>query len=191
MKNNSSKSKAVFLDRDGTLIEDKIYLNDPDQVVYLPGVFEALRLLRDQGFIFLIATNQSGVARGIVDIKNLYEIHRRIRARFAQEGVDLLSFYYAPYMTHTDHPQRKPNPGMLLRGALDHNVDLSQSWMVGDRMIDVEAGHRAGCRSVLLAGRESPEDSSYSPPEIWTSSLLEAAPKMLHLDLSSPRELSE
>ncbi len=182
MKSSASsptgKNKAVFLDRDGTIIEDKIYLNDPEQIVYLPKVFEALRLLRDQGYIFLIATNQSGVARGIVDINNLHEIHRRIRARFSQEGVDLLAFYYAPYMTHTDHPLRKPNPGMLLRGALDYNVNLSQSWMMGDRMIDVEAGHRAGCRSVLLGDRETPEGSIYAPPEICSPSLYEAAPRM-------------
>ena len=73
------KKKAVILDRDGTLIVDKIYLNDPEQIEYLQGVFEALRLLRDHGFVFAVATNQSGVPRGLVQVENLYEIHRRIR----------------------------------------------------------------------------------------------------------------
>jgi len=172
------QKRAVFLDRDGTLIVDKIYLNDPEAIEYLPGVFDALRHLRDHNFIFLIATNQSGVARGLVDISNLDEIHRRMRARFAHEGVDLVGFYYAPFMTDTNHFMRKPNPGMLLAGAADFNVDLGSSWMVGDRMTDVESGHRAGCRTVLLGTQEPPDQSPYSPPDIWASSLFEAAYKM-------------
>lgn len=174
-------TKAIFLDRDGTLIVDKIYLNDPEQIEYLPGVFSGLRQLRDAGFIFLICTNQSGVARGIVRIENLDEIHRRIRARFASEGVDLREFYYAPYMTDRPHPLRKPNPGMILRGALDYSVDLKQSWMVGDRMVDVEAGHRAGCRTVLLGQLESPEASEFAPPEVRAADLMEAAKAILKL----------
>jgi histidinol-phosphate phosphatase family protein len=144
------KKKAIFFDRDGTLIVDKVYLNDPDKIEYLPGVFEALRNLRDAGFVFLIATNQSGVPRGLVTIENLNEIHRRIRFKFAEHGVDILDFYYAPYLTDFDHIMRKPNPGMLLQGASEHNIDLSLSWMVGDKWVDVEAGHRAGTRSVLV-----------------------------------------
>lgn len=175
------KRKAVFLDRDGCIIVDRIYLNDVKQIEYLPGVFSALRLLRDHGYIFMIATNQSGVARGIVDINNLYAIHAKIKADFAREGVDLLEFYYAPYMTDTDHPVRKPNPGMLLRGALDYDVDLKQSWMVGDRMTDVECGHRAGCRSALMGIGETPEGSKYSPPEIHAPGLYEVAEAILKI----------
>ncbi|MGE0762474.1 MAG: D-glycero-alpha-D-manno-heptose-1,7-bisphosphate 7-phosphatase [Bdellovibrionales bacterium] len=173
------KRKAVFLDRDGTLIVDRIYLNDVKQIEYLPGVFTALRLLRDHGYVFLIATNQSGVARGIVDIGNLYAIHSQIKADFAREGVDLLEFYYAPYMTDTNHPLRKPNPGMLERGAWDYNVDLRQSWMVGDRMTDVEAGHRAGCKSALMGVQESPQGSSYAAPEIHAPGLYDVAEQIL------------
>ncbi len=169
------KKKAVFFDRDGTLIVDKIYLNDPDQIEFLPTVFDALRLLRDHGFCFLGATNQSGVARGIVKIENLYEIHRRIKAEFARNGVDFLEFYYAPYMTDTDHFMRKPNPGMILSGASDYSIDLKNSWMVGDKMLDVEAGHRAGCRSALIGFADLPENSNFSPPEIHAGSLLEIA----------------
>ncbi len=167
--------KAILLDRDGTIIEDKIYLNDPEQIVYLPNVFEALRKLRDQGFVFAIATNQSGVARGIVQIHNLDEIHRRIQAEFSRHGIDILKFYSAPFMTDTNHPLRKPNPGMLLEAAREFGIDLSQSWMIGDRMTDVEAGHRAGCRCVLLGHSENPEDSEFQAPEIWVDDLLTAA----------------
>ena len=173
------KQKAIFLDRDGCLIVDRIYLNDVTQIEYLPGVFTALRLLRDAGYIFMIATNQSGVARGIVDIHNLYQIHARIKADFAREGVDLLEFYYAPYMTDTNHPVRKPNPGMLLRGAFDYNVDLHKSWMVGDRMTDVECGHRAGCRAALMGTTETPRGSSFAPPEIHGLGLLNVAEQII------------
>jgi len=169
------KKKAVLLDRDGTLIVDMVYLNDPERIEYLPGVFEALRLLRDAGYVFCVATNQSGVARGIVDVRNLDEIHRRIRAKFSQEGVDFLSFHSAPYMTDFDHPMRKPNPGMLLEAARWHDLDLTLSWMIGDRMTDVEAGHRAGCRSVLLGAWENPSNFKFQPPEIRSPNLLAAA----------------
>lgn len=174
---------AVILDRDGTLIVDLIYLNDPEQITYLPGVFAAMRLLRDHGFVFSVATNQSGVPRGVVDVRNLDEIHRRIQAQFALEGVDILSFHSAPYMTDNDHVFRKPNPGMLLEAASWYGYDLSRSWMVGDRMTDVEAGHRAGCRSVLLGGTENPEMSLYAPPEIHAPNLLVAAQEIVSRSL--------
>lgn len=174
-----SKKPAVILDRDGTLIVDRIYLNDPEQIEYLPGVFEALRVLRDGGFVFCVATNQSGVPRGLVDVRNLDEIHRRIQAKFASQGVDILSFHSAPYMTDNDHVFRKPNPGMLFEAASWYDLDLSRSWMVGDRMTDVEAGHRAGCRSVLLGSAETPEGSDFDPPEIHSPNLLYAAYEMV------------
>lgn len=176
--------KAIFLDRDGTLIIDKVYLNDPDQIEYLPGVFEALRLLRDAGFTFIVATNQSGVARGIVSIANLDETHRRMQAEFARHGVDLSRFYYAPYSVESRHEMRKPNPGMLLMGARDHSIDLTQSWMVGDRWTDVEAGARAGCRTVLLEGVEAPptqHELGPQHPTVHSASLLEAVPKILQI----------
>jgi histidinol-phosphate phosphatase family protein len=174
-----SKKPAVILDRDGTLIVDRVYLNDPEKIEYLPGVFEALRVLRDAGFVFAVATNQSGVPRGLVDVRNLDEIHRRIQAKFCSEGVDILSFHSAPYMTDFDYKFRKPNPGMLFEAASWYNLDLSRSWMVGDRMTDVEAGHRAGMRSVLLGANEIPEGSLYDPPEIHSPHLLHAAFEMI------------
>lgn len=170
-----SKLSAVILDRDGTLIVDLVYLNDPDKIEYLPGVFEALRLFRDHGFKLIVATNQSGVPRGLVDVQNLDEIHRRIRAKFASEGVDLLTFHSAPFMTNYNHPLRKPNPGMLLEAARQNNINLSSSWMIGDRMTDVEAGHRAGARSALIGVADPPEASEFAPPEIHAPNLLFAA----------------
>jgi len=175
-----NKKPAVLLDRDGTLIVDRIYLNDPNKIEYLPGVFQALRLLRDRGFAFSVVTNQSGVPRGLVDVRNLEEIHRRIQAQFASEGVDILSFHSAPYMTDFAHPARKPNPGMLLEAAQWYNYDLTKSWMVGDRLTDVEAGHRAGARSALVGTSPGPaSEERFRPPEIHAPNLLEVAQEIL------------
>jgi len=170
------KKKAIFFDRDGTLIVDKVYLNNPDAIEYLPKIFEALRALRDAGYVFLIATNQSGVPRGLVTIENLNEIHRRLRFAFAEHGVDILDFYYAPFLTDYDHIMRKPNPGMILQGAYDYNIDIGQSWMVGDKMVDVEAGHRAGARSVLVGHAEDPAKSAFRGPEVHAESVWGAVP---------------
>ena len=171
-------NKAVILDRDGTLIVDHIYLNDPAKIEYLPGVFEGLRLLRDQGYKLMVATNQSGVPRGLVDVRNLDKVHEIIRGKFASEGVDILSFHSAPFMTDHDHFLRKPNPGMLLEAAVWFGFDLPSSWMIGDRMTDVEAGHRAGMRSALIGAGENPKGSIYAPPEIHAPNLLAAAQRI-------------
>lgn len=167
--------KAIIFDRDGTLIIDKIYLNDPAQIVYLPNVFQALQMLRDLDFIFAVATNQSGIAKGIVSVENMNLIHEKISQEFAKHKVSFAGFYHAPYATDSNHPRRKPNPGMLLDASSDHGIDLKQSWMIGDRMTDVEAGHRAGCRSIFLTGVETPEQSPFAPPEFVANDLLEAA----------------
>ena len=137
-------------------------------------------MLRDAGFVFAVATNQSGVPRGLVDVRNLDEIHRRIQADFARAGVDILSFHSAPYMTTIDHPLRKPNPGMLLEAARWHNLDPHQSWMVGEKSTDVFAGHRAGMRTAFLSAEADwTERSSPEQPEIIASQLLEVAHAIL------------
>lgn len=167
--------KTVFFDRDGTLIIDKIYLNDPDQIEYLPGAFDALRLLRDHGFEFIIVTNQSGVARGLVSIENLNEIHRRMTDEFARHGVFFAGIYYAPFSVESNHIMRKPNPGMLSAAAHDHGINLSQSWIVGDRATDIQAGHSAGCRGVLLGNTESPSSVESCRPDVLAQNLMECA----------------
>ena len=165
--------KAIFFDRDGTLIIDKIYLNDPEQVEYLPGVFKGLKDLRDLGFEFVIVTNQSGVPRGLVDVKNLEQIHTNMRADFAKEGIDILGFYYAPYLVESNHPMRKPGAGMLEAGIKDFNIDRTKSWMIGDRMTDIEAGHRAEMKTVFLHGTEDPKGSEYKAAEFYAKSFKE------------------
>ncbi len=172
---SEAPQKFIFFDRDGTLIIDKVYLNDPEQIDYLDGVFEALSLLRDAGFKFAVVTNQSGVARGLVTIENLDEIHRRMSEKFAEYGISFAGFFYAPYSVESNHFMRKPNPGMLLAAGEKQAIQFDRSWMIGDRATDVEAGHRAGCRTVLLEGVETSETIAKVKPTFVTSSLLEMA----------------
>lgn len=181
--------KAIIFDRDGTLIVDRIYLNDPKAIEYLPGVFDALRVLRDAGFVFCVATNQSGVPRGLVSVENLEKIHAKIREDFSRHGVDFLSFHSAPYMTDTDHWFRKPNPGMLMEAIKWHNLDPKKSWMIGDRLSDVQAGKRAGMRTVLLRtsdeykkvqkSQNETESCSDTQPDIIADQIHDACPEIL------------
>lgn len=158
------------------------YLNDPELIVWLPNVFEALTLLRDHGFQFVMVTNQSGIAKGIVSVENMNEIHRRMLAKFREHKIEFAGIYFSPHASDSNHEMRKPNPGMLLQADRDLGIDLSQSWMVGDNMSDVEAGHRAGCRSVLLnVGDVSRDESVGRPPEVETDDLLAAAKKMIRV----------
>ena len=149
--------KAVFLDRDDTLIHDPGYINHPSQVKLLPGVGQSLALLKKMGYLLVIVTNQSGVARGIITEKGLEEIHHHLKKLLADEGVYIDAIYHCPY-----HPEgtvekyaresdlRKPGPGMPLLAAKEMDIDLSRSWMIGDSYRDVAAGSRAGCKTILL-----------------------------------------
>jgi D-glycero-D-manno-heptose 1,7-bisphosphate phosphatase len=163
-------NKAIFLDRDGTLIEDPGYLNHPDQVFLLDGVAEALIELRDMGYKLIVVSNQSAVARGIITEKILGEIHDRLRQLLAEKGAYLDEIYYCPYHPDGVVPKyskeselRKPNPGMLLAAADDMKIDLSQSWSIGDSSRDIEAGLRAGCHTILLT-YHSRYKTSYDGP---------------------------
>lgn len=139
---------AVFLDRDGTIIEDANYLADPAGVRLIPGALEALRRLAASGFALVVVTNQSGIGRGYFTEDD----YRRVAARM-EEMLDpglVLATYFCP-----DHPaqpsaRRKPAPGMLLEAAQEHGLDLSRSFMIGDRRGDIEAGRAAGCAASIL-----------------------------------------
>lgn len=149
--------KAIFFDRDDTLIEDPGYINSPEQVKLLTGVPGALIDLKALGYKLVVITNQSAVARGIVTEKVLGDIHKRLEQLLAEENAFLDGIYYCPY-----HPKgvvkkyrqesefRKPNPGMLLKAAEEMDLDLDQSWCVGNSSSDIEAGLRAGCKTILI-----------------------------------------
>jgi D-glycero-D-manno-heptose 1,7-bisphosphate phosphatase len=150
-------NKAIFLDRDDTLIDDPGYINNPEQVKLLDGVAEALIQLKKLGYLLIVVSNQSAVARGIVTEKVLVQIHNRLEELLAEKGASLDNIYYCPY-----HPDgvvqkyrkqsnlRKPNPGMLLKAADEMDINLGESWCVGNNKSDVEAGSRAGCKTILI-----------------------------------------
>lgn len=151
-------NKAIFLDRDDTLIEDPGYIDHPDQVKLLDGVAEALARLKAMGYELIVVSNQSAIARGIITEKALAEIHERLKQRLAEKGAYLDAIYYCPY--HPDgvipkyrkeSDQRKPSPGMLLTAAKERDIDLGESWMIGDSERDIEAGLRAGCKTILIS----------------------------------------
>jgi histidinol-phosphate phosphatase family protein len=162
--------KAVFLDRDGTIIIDKHYLNDPAQVEFFPGAIEALQSLQ-KDFLLIVVTNQSGIARGLVQVENLQLIHEKMQSVLKPHGVQIAAFYHSPHAADSNHPMRKPNPGMLIQAAKDHRINLGSSFMIGDKPIDVEAGHRAGTKSILI----SDEASETCAPDFVASDLLVAA----------------
>ena len=153
----SNPLPAVFLDKDGTLIEDVPYNVDPDLIRLAPGAGVGLPLLHAAGYRLIVISNQSGVARGLFPEAALAGVEARLRALLADLGVPLAGFYYCPH-----HPEgsvdsyavacacRKPEPGLILRAAHEHGIDLARSWFVGDILHDVEAGRRAGCRTVLI-----------------------------------------
>jgi D-glycero-D-manno-heptose 1,7-bisphosphate phosphatase len=172
-----SVRRAVFLDRDGVInrkVPEGQYVTSWEQVEFLPGVAEALGELKQDGFLLIIATNQSAVSRKKLSLEGLESIHRRMLERLAKEGADLDAVYYCPHEQNADCPCRKPKPGMLRRAAEEHGIDLLQSWMIGDAASDIEAGRAAGCRTVWLRP-ENFEGASPPPAEFGANSLREAA----------------
>ena len=144
------RKRAVFLDRDGTIIEDKDYLSQIKDMILYPGATQALRRLMDAGFLLFLVTNQSGIGRGYFTIADVERIHEHLAAELARAGVHFQKIYIAP--EHPDHPSpgRKPSPQFLFEARDDFGVDLSQSYMIGDKLIDLECGWNAGVKKSIL-----------------------------------------
>lgn len=145
-------NRAVFLDRDGLLIEDRGYISSPEEVVLVAGVSGALARLRTQAWRLVVVSNQSGVGRGWITHQQHIAVHQRFEALLAKEGIHLDGAFYCLHSPGDACSCRKPQPGLLLRAADSLGVDLCRSCMVGDRESDVEAGLAAGCGYVARAG---------------------------------------
>jgi len=139
---------AVFLDRDGTLNENLAYLTRPEDMRLLPGVGAALQRLREAGFACVVVTNQSAVGRGMMSDAELESVHEEMVRQLSAIGAMLDGIYSCTSVV--DHPERKPAPGMLLRAAAELQLDLANSWMIGDSARDILAGQRAGCKGCIL-----------------------------------------
>jgi D-glycero-D-manno-heptose 1,7-bisphosphate phosphatase len=175
---------AVFVDKDGTLVENVPYNVDPMRVRLLPGAADGIRALHAAGYCVIVVSNQSGVARGFFAEMALIPVVGRLRDLLQACGVSLAGFYYCPH-----HPEgkvsryatpcdcRKPAPGLLTRAARELSIDLRQSWMIGDILDDIEAGRRAGCRTLLIDNGGETE-WLWSPPRTphhWAPDLAQAA----------------
>ena len=174
---------AVFVDKDGTLVHDVPYNVDPSLIRLRSDAGFALPCLQDAGYAVVLISNQPGVAHGIFQESALEAVWGYLEGELARSGVSLHAIYYCPH-----HPAgrdaryaracdcRKPQPGLLVRAALDHGFDLARSWMIGDILDDVEAGNRAGCRTVLLdVGSETHwRRGAYRRPHASVQTLSEA-----------------
>ena len=177
-----NKYDTIFLDRDGTLNFDSGYINSLEQYNFFDFTLHALKQLGDAGNRFCIITNQSGIARGIVDTDNLSDIHQYILNQFYDNGLDLLGIYYC-----SDHPDgetknRKPGTGMFQQAAYDHGINLAKSIMIGDTVSDIEAGVNSGMETMLvLTGKCKASQSKFSDrtPTFIVKNLLEGAQKIL------------
>jgi len=143
---------AIFLDRDGTINVEKTYLYRIEDWEWIPGAKEAIRKFKQSGYRVVVVSNQAGIARGMYEPSDVDLLHAFVQQELACIGTAIDAFYYCPH--HPDFSGncscRKPAPGMLTQAALDLNLDFARSWMVGDKLIDVQAGHAAGVQSVMV-----------------------------------------
>jgi D-glycero-D-manno-heptose 1,7-bisphosphate phosphatase len=181
---NLLSSKAVFLDKDGTLIKNIPYNVNPDLIELSKGAVDGLSLLHKAGYKLIVISNQSGIAHGHFYESDLVLVQKKLDELLKKAGLPLTGFYYCPH--HPDGRQRgyslncmcrKPRPGMLFKAAREYNINLASSWMVGDILDDVEAGRRADCNTILIDNGNETEWtlSSLRKPHYSVPDLLEAA----------------
>jgi D-glycero-D-manno-heptose 1,7-bisphosphate phosphatase len=142
--------RAVFLDRDGTLIEDKDYLHRPEEAVFFAGAGGALRRLQEAGFLLFLVTNQSGVGRGYFTMADVEKVHGYLEAELERDGVKFERIYVAPEAPDQPSRGRKPSPQFLFDARNEFGLDLGASYMIGDKLIDLECGWKAGIKKSLL-----------------------------------------
>jgi D-glycero-D-manno-heptose 1,7-bisphosphate phosphatase len=187
------KSRAVFFDRDDTLMVNVPYLGDPTQVEIFSDAAAALFALRKAGFLLFVVSNQSGVGRGLITREQVHAVNAELKRQF--EGDYIHAFYHSfatpddPYAT-----DRKPSPELLLQAATTHNLDLAGSFFIGDRLTDIECGINAGCRTVLLTHEKSSRRDEADPDDLIarekahyiTATLTDAANWMLSVSSTTP-----
>jgi len=174
--------KAAFLDRDGVInhrAPSGEYITNWEQMRILPGAAQGIGLLNRAGYLTIVVTNQRCVAKGLLGASQLEDLHKKMRDELARCGGIIDAVYCCPHELTPPCDCRKPQPGMLLRAAREHNIDLAASWMVGDSPRDIGAGKNAGCRTVrILDGNESRDADA----DLVASSLIEAAQRIIDFD---------
>jgi D-glycero-D-manno-heptose 1,7-bisphosphate phosphatase len=185
-------NKAVFIDKDGTLIEDIPYNVDPALIRYSEHAIKALKAFQENGYLIIMVSNQSGIAKGYFSELDLSVVINKIRTDLAEQGIEITAVYYCPHYPDTafvDYAKncdcRKPAPGMLLQAAKEFNIDLGKSWMIGDILDDMEAGKRAGCKTILLdVGNETEwKFDKFRKPDFFAGDMDKAAWIILSMQL--------
>ena len=173
----NKKQKAVFLDRDGTIIKEVNFLATVEETELFPYTVEALKKFRDAGFLLFVTTNQSGIARGYFGAQAVNAIHAKIQEELNAEGVKIESFHYCPHFPDQGCTCRKPNTGMIEQACENFDVDLSESWMIGDKKLDLGMGFNAGTQTalVLTGYGEKHQAELQHKPDIIAENLLEVA----------------
>ena len=192
--------RAIFLDKDGTLVENVPYNVNPALIELTWQAGQGLQLLKQLGYSLFVVTNQPGVAKGLFTECALDLVEHRIAEWLAQYGVTLDGFYYCPHSPDGVVSRyaipctcRKPMPGMLLRAAREHGIDLARSWMIGDILHDIEAGRRAGCRTVLIDNGNETEWklSALRTPHVTAPDLYAAATMIAEAESPGSTGISE
>jgi len=162
----AERRRALFLDRDGVINIDRGYVHLPGQCQFIDGIFDMVRAFADAGYLIVIATNQAGIGRGLYGEDDFQSFMAWMKARFRDEGIEIAAVYHCPdHPTagigpyRRENPWRKPGPGMILQAAKDLNLDLAASWLVGDKLSDMEAAEAAGVGMPILFDGQGPKDS--------------------------------
>jgi D-glycero-D-manno-heptose 1,7-bisphosphate phosphatase len=178
---------AVFLDRDGTINVEKNYLYQIEDWEWIPGAAESIRQLNEAGFLVVVVSNQAGIARGLYSAKHVHALHNHVSADLVRKGGKIDAYYFCPH--HPEYGEirackcRKPSPTMLLEAAIALNIDLSKSWMIGDKAIDIQAGQLAGVSTILVrTGYGVSEEAVTTGAEFVTASLCDAIERIAELD---------
>ncbi len=178
--------EAIFLDRDGTINFDHGYLGSTDEIEFLEGAIEGLRKLRSSfpNILFIIISNQAGIARGIITLEQVEAVNSRIKQLLSEKGIEIAKFYYCPFhpefSSDEDSSCRKPSPKMLYQAAKDFEINLSRTYFIGDRHTDIESGKNAGTKTILIQSNIYPDEENIlrekkMSPDFITSNLSEAA----------------
>lgn len=175
---DSERRKAIFLDRDNTLIEDSGYFHDPNAITFLPNVIPGLLDLQQAGFLLFIISNQSGIGRGYFPESDTIAVHEKITGLLREQNILIEKIYYCPHTPEEDCLCRKPKPDLVLRAAEEFGVELAKSFFIGDHMKDMETGRAAGTTTVLIG---SPQEATSTIIDITAIDLMEAAKKIKSL----------
>lgn len=157
------KNKTIFLDRDGTLIKDAGYPNDPKQVELVPGAADAMQAFINAGYLLVVISNQSGIGREKIKPEEAEQVHQRFVEVFEENGISFSGVYYCPHAPEENCACRKPKPGMIHQAAQELNIDVEHSFMIGDKLSDIQTGHNAGMKGILFRDHPSNKGKEIHP----------------------------